>query len=97
MFVVWARLRVREDGLERFTTTIRDLAHRSIRDEDGCAQYDVIQIDPSARLFGVYEVYEDATAYEHHKSTAHFRGWAAVVEELVEIGGVSVVTGLRIS
>jgi autoinducer 2-degrading protein len=96
-FVVWAQLRVRADGLERFVTAIQDLAHRSLRDENGCSQYDVVQLDPAARIFGVYEVYDDATAFEHHQSSPHFRAWSAVVDELVEEGGVRVVTGWRLT
>jgi autoinducer 2-degrading protein len=96
-FVVWAQLRVRSDALERFVAAIGDLARRSVGDEDGCRQYDVVELDPLARSFGVYEVYDDATAFEHHQASPHFHAWVAVVSELVEEGGVTVVTGERIS
>jgi len=95
-FVVWAQITVRETELERFIVAIRQLAQRSVSDEPGCTQYDLIELDRATRQFGVYEVYRDAAAYEKHKLSPHFGAWSAVVDEFVENGGVEVRSGLRI-
>ena len=95
-FVVYARIRVREAKCESFLTHILKLAERSLADETGCLQYDVIELDRATQLFGVYEVYRDAAAYDVHQTSLHFHAWKVVAEVVIEEGGLDVQTGRRV-
>ena len=92
-FVVFAQIRVCEAKLERFLTHLLRLAERSLADETGCLQYDVIELDRATRLFGVYEVYRDAEAYNVHRTSVHFHEWEVVAEGVIEESGLDVQTG----
>ena len=95
-FVVYAQIRVCEAKRERFLTHILKLAERSLTDETDCLQYDVIELDRVTQLFGVYEVYRDAAAYDVHRASVHFRAWKVVAEGVIEEGGLDVQTGRRV-
>ena len=95
-FVVYAQILVREGELERFLTHILNLAERSLADETGCLQYDVIELDRATQLFGVYEVYRDVAAYDEHQASVHFSAWKVVAEVVIEKGGLDVQTGRRV-
>ena len=95
-FVVYAQIRVCEAKRERFLTHILKLAERSLADETDCLQYDVIELDRVTQLFGVYEVYRDAAAYDVHRASVHFRAWKVVAEVVIEERGLDVQTGRRV-
>jgi quinol monooxygenase YgiN len=95
-FVVIAQIRVGEAKRESFLTHILELAERSLADETGCLQYDVIELDRGTRLFGVYEVFRDAAAYDSHQASLHFHAWKVVAEVVIEAKGLQVQTGRRV-
>ncbi|MBV8564547.1 MAG: antibiotic biosynthesis monooxygenase [Methylobacteriaceae bacterium] len=71
-FVVTVEFRLKTGAAEAFAKLIIENARRSLADEKGCRQFDVVV--PAAepdRVF-LYEVYDDAEAFEAHKRTAHF-------------------------
>jgi len=43
-----------------------------LRDEAGCRQFDVVIPDRDADRIVLYEIYDDAAAFEIHKKTPHF-------------------------
>ena len=43
------------------------------RSEPGCRQFDVLFEDSDPHHVFLYEVYDDATALEAHRATAHFK------------------------
>ncbi len=43
-----------------------------MRDEPGCRQFDVVTPDGGADRVVLYEIYDDAAAFEAHKRTPHF-------------------------
>jgi quinol monooxygenase YgiN len=94
--VVYAQIRVGEAKREEFLTHILKLAARSLADEPGCLQYDVIELDRGTQLFGVYEVYRDAAAYDSHQASLHFHAWKVVAEVVIEAKGLDVQTGRRV-
>ncbi|WP_104083193.1 putative quinol monooxygenase [Cryobacterium sp. Y11] len=95
-FVVYAQIQVRETQREKFLTHILKLAERSLADETGCLQYDVIELDRATDLFGVYEVYRDAASYDVHGASVHFHAWKVVAEVVIAEGGLDVQTGRRV-
>jgi len=94
--VVYAQILVREGHRERFLAHILQLAERSLTDEAGCLQYDVIELDSKPRLFGIYEVYRTPAAYAVHQASPHFHAWKVVAEALIDEDGLDVRTGRRV-
>jgi (4S)-4-hydroxy-5-phosphonooxypentane-2,3-dione isomerase len=57
---------------EKFKAAILENAAASVK-EPGCRQFDVLFEDGDPHHVFLYEVYDDATALEAHRATAHFK------------------------
>jgi (4S)-4-hydroxy-5-phosphonooxypentane-2,3-dione isomerase len=57
---------------EKFKAAILENAAASVK-EPGCRQFDVLFEDSDPHHVFLYEVYDDATALEAHRATAHFK------------------------
>ena len=57
---------------ERFRRLINENARASVRDEPGCRQFDVVVPDGEPDSIFLYEIYDDAAAFDAHKKTPHF-------------------------
>ena len=72
-YVVMVDFRLKPGTFDRFRKLIVENARASLRDEAGCRQFDVV--DPrrgrGSRCV-LYEIYDDAAAFEVHKRTPHF-------------------------
>ena len=64
--------RLKPGTFDRFRKLIVENARASLRDEPGCRQFDVVIPDGDADRVVLYEVYDDAAAFDVHKRTAHF-------------------------
>jgi (4S)-4-hydroxy-5-phosphonooxypentane-2,3-dione isomerase len=74
---------------ERFRRLIVENARASVRDEPGCRQFDVVIPQGDADRVLLYEVYDDAAAFDAHKRTPHF---AAFDRDSVPFVAAKVVT-----
>lgn len=72
MFAVVVTFEIRPGDEAAFLDLVRQNARASVRDEPGCQLFDVCT-DPGrpAEVF-LYEIYDDAAAFEVHKTTPHF-------------------------
>jgi autoinducer 2-degrading protein len=50
------------------------------RKEEGNVRFDLIQSKDEPSKFTLYEHFRDKTAVEFHKTTEHYKKWAATVE-----------------
>jgi (4S)-4-hydroxy-5-phosphonooxypentane-2,3-dione isomerase len=57
---------------EKFKAAILENAAASVK-EPGCRQFDVLFEDSDPHHVFLYEVYDDATALDAHRATAHFK------------------------
>ena len=64
----------------KFLNLCRFDGTRSVSDEPGCRQFDVNTGAESPDGVLLYEVYDDAAAFEAHKLTPHYKEFAAGVE-----------------
>jgi len=64
--------RLKPGTFDRFRKLIVENARASLRDEVGCRQFDVVIPDGHADRIVLYEIYDDAAAFEVHKRTPHF-------------------------
>ena len=64
--------RLKPGTFDRFRKLIVENARASLRDEAGCRQFDVVIPSGDADRVVLYEIYDDAAAFEIHKKTPHF-------------------------
>lgn len=71
-FVLAARLTAAEGNEERVAELLPQLAAAS-REEPGCRHYLPCRDPESPRSFLIFEVYDDAAAFEAHGASEHFQ------------------------
>jgi len=64
--------RLKAGTFDRFRKLIVENARASLRGEAGCRRFDVVIPDGDADRVVLYEIYDDAAAFEAHKRTPHF-------------------------
>ncbi|SMX50187.1 putative quinol monooxygenase [Maliponia aquimaris] len=72
MFAVVVSFEIKPEVREAFLDLIRQNAHASVRDEPGCRQFDVCADPARPTEVFLYEIYDDAAAFEVHMTTPHF-------------------------
>jgi autoinducer 2-degrading protein len=84
MYILMVRLKVKKDRIDDFIKASIGDGDGSVRNEPGCRRFDVIQDAQDPTLFAFTEVYNDEAAFEHHKTTSHFKKWDAAVKDLFD-------------
>jgi quinol monooxygenase YgiN len=64
--------RLKAGTFDRFRKLIVENARASLRDEPGCRQFDVVIPSGESDRVLLYEIYDDAAAFEVHKRMPHF-------------------------
>jgi (4S)-4-hydroxy-5-phosphonooxypentane-2,3-dione isomerase len=67
---------------EKFKVAILENAAASVK-EPGCRQFDVLFEDNDPHHVFLYEVYDDATALEAHRATAHFKKYLETTASMI--------------
>ena len=83
MFSLTVHLEVRPEAREEFLAAITANAEASVRDEPGCHRFDVTAVEGEANRFLLYELYDDADAFEAHKQAPHFTAWRRVADRVL--------------
>ena len=67
-----------------FRRLVLENAAASLRDEPGCSRFDVLTPEggPGERIV-LYEIYDDAAAFDAHLATAHFAAFNEATAPLV--------------
>ena len=83
MFAVCVTFRIKPDHMARFLPLTLANAQTSLRDEIGCRRFDVLT-DPSRpdEVF-LYELYEDAAAFDVHLASDHFHAFDKAVGDMI--------------
>ena len=96
MFSLTVQLEVRPEDRDEFLAAITTNAEASVRDEPGCHRFDVTAVEGDQSRFVLYELYDDAEAFEAHKRAPHFAAWRQVADRVltsqVNIRGTVVAT-----
>ncbi len=82
-FVILARFHLREGALPRFLDAVRRNAAQSVADEPGCRRFDVLTPLEGGNEVVLYEIYDDAAAFDAHLATPHYAAFRAATAELV--------------
>ena len=83
MFTLMVQLEVRPEDRGEFLGAITANAAASVRDEPGCRRFDVSAVEGVDTRFVLYELYDDAEAFEAHKRAPHFAAWRSVADRVL--------------
>jgi (4S)-4-hydroxy-5-phosphonooxypentane-2,3-dione isomerase len=83
MFSLTVQLEVRPEDRDEFLAAITTNAEASVRDEPGCHRFDVTAVEGDGKRFVLYELYDDAEAFETHKRAPHFAAWRQVADRVL--------------
>ena len=84
MLIITVRIVVKEQYLSAFNARMRQQARESLEREPACRRFDIgaDAADPN-RVF-LYEIYDDAEAFEAHLASAHFQSFNADTRDWIE-------------
>ena len=72
MLAVCVDFEIDPESLDAFLLSIKRNASDSLENEVGCHQFDISQdLQNPAKIF-LYELYDDAVAFELHKKASHY-------------------------
>jgi (4S)-4-hydroxy-5-phosphonooxypentane-2,3-dione isomerase len=90
--VILVEFAIKRDAIAQFRSLILANARSSLRDEPGCRRFDVLHHSDEPLRVVLYEIYDDAAAFDHHLTTAHYKAFAAAAESLIETRSVKRLT-----
>jgi (4S)-4-hydroxy-5-phosphonooxypentane-2,3-dione isomerase len=74
---------IRPDAIDRFMPLINENARRSVADEPGCRQFDVLRVKDQPNRVMLYEIYDDDAAFAAHIKMPHVAAFFAAAKELI--------------
>ena len=89
MHVVTVVFRINPGDEARFMQAMRANATASLALEPGCKQFDVCSVAGGSEIF-LYEIYDDAGAFEEHKRMPHYLSFDAETRDWVADKQVSI-------
>jgi autoinducer 2-degrading protein len=89
------QITVKPDCVDPFEELILNNARLSLRYEPGCRRFDVLVTPDDRRRIVLYEIYDDANAFEAHLNSPHYRDFAAGTRDLVEASILMTLDFLR--
>ena len=84
MFVIVAKFRIAPEKCQAFGALIDKQAHNSVTLEPGCRYFDVCQGEADPNLFVLYEIYDDAKAFDTHRTYPHYKEFQAAIGPMVQ-------------
>ena len=82
-FVLIVEFDVKPENLAKFNELIAINANASVGNEAGCKQFDVIQDADNPNRIVLYEVYDDAAAFQDHLGREHTKTFLAAAKPLI--------------
>ena len=83
MFAVCVEFEITLQHLDEFLVAMRKNACLSLRDEEGCQQFDICQDQQNLASIFLYEIYDDAAAFERHKAAPHYDEFNKAIDGMV--------------
>ena len=83
MFAVTVTFEVKKEATAAFREAVLQQADASLTKEAGCRRFDVCFDAARPERIFLYELYEDAAAFERHRKTQHFARFDEAVEPMV--------------
>ncbi|WP_380056838.1 putative quinol monooxygenase [Falsihalocynthiibacter sp. SS001] len=98
MFAVCVKFTINTYHIAEFGKRIERNAAISVTEEAGCQLFDVCTDPESSNVFFLYEIYDDAAAFDVHIASDHFKEFNQATEHMVakkELSTYSKVTAAR--
>lgn len=89
MFAVTVTLQIDPAQWDAFLPLMLENAARSRADEPGCLRFDVCRDDSAPHIVFLYEIYQNAAAFETHKQTPHFKAFDAAAGPMITARSLS--------
>ena len=83
MFIVAVEFKIKDEHVDAFRQRVMQQAADSLENEAACHQFDVCVDAEQPSAFFLYEVYDDAAAFEAHRQTEYFAEFAETVADWV--------------
>jgi len=83
MFVVTVNFLVKEEHGAEFMTAMLEQARNSLNLEESCRRFDVCQDAEDPRRVFLYEIYDDASAFQDHLRSDHFADFSSTTSSWV--------------
>ncbi|MEM6887901.1 MAG: putative quinol monooxygenase [Pseudomonadota bacterium] len=95
MFAVTVTFQIASDQFPRFLELTINNAQTSLRNEPGCQQFDVATDPARPNEVFLYEVYDDADAFDTHLASDHFHAYDGAVADLIKMKTVVTYSVVR--
>jgi quinol monooxygenase YgiN len=82
--VILVEFRLKPGTRDRFLAEVEPDARDSVAKEPGCRRFDVLVPEDEADVVWLYEIYDDAAAFDAHMETPHLKEFRAAIEPIVE-------------
>ncbi|MBZ0228160.1 MAG: antibiotic biosynthesis monooxygenase [Bauldia sp.] len=82
-YAILVDFRLRPGMLAAFRRLVDSNARHSVRDEDGCRRFDVLEPHGEENRVLLYEIYTDRAAFDAHVKSEHFARFDAESSALV--------------
>ena len=83
LLAILVEFTIKPGSIARFRELILANARRSLADEPGCRRFDVLSPPDEPGRVVLYEIYDDAAAFEVHVGTPHYQTFAAAAEPMI--------------
>lgn len=94
MFSVWVTVEVVQERRADFLRAIADNARISVRDEEHCLHFDVLELDDGSNRFAFYELYRDEDAFRIiHLNSPHYLAYREIVQGMLVPGSQTLEVG----
>ena len=84
MIAICVDFEIDPTNLDAFLSIIQKNASESVANEVGCHQFDILQDPQNPTKIFLYEIYDDAAAFELHKQTSHYLEFNQASSEMVK-------------
>lgn len=96
MFVVIVDIVVKKEFVENFKEAVLRQGENSVRLEEGCLGFDILEDPEDPTRITLYESYTDAaTFHDVHRETPHFKEYARITAPWVENKSMRALTKIR--
>ena len=84
MLAVCVDFEIDPESLDAFLPIMQKNASDSLANELGCHQFDITQDPQSPAKIFLYELYDDAVAFEMHKQASHYLEFNDAINGMVD-------------
>ena len=84
MLAVCVDFEIDLESLDAFLTIMQKNASDSLANEVGCHQFDITQDPQNPTKIFLYELYDDAVAFEMHKQASHYLEFNDAINGMVD-------------